>query len=541
MPKIESSEIYLAKAKYDAYSNRKYPFLDNSNAKVAVIDMESEIKSRNTGTNIHEMVQKSRQYFNTGATKHVQFRKQQLQALNRMLDENSKDLEIALAKDLNKSPMESQITEIEFLKNDIRSIISHVSEWSKPIFVPKPLINAFDKLFIYREPYGLVLVMGAWNYPIQLTLAPLVGAIAAGNCAIIKPSEHSPSCAQIIARLIPKYLDNNAFKVFLGGVPETTDLLKERFDYIFYTGSTTIGRIVQEAAAKHLTPVTLELGGKSPAFVDSTADINIAVKRILWGKLINAGQTCVAPDYILCSKETEKRLIQSAEEVVRTWYGEDAKKSPDYGRIISNRHFERLQTFLNDKTKIALGGKFDENEKFIEPTVLVNVHPNDPIMQEEIFGPILPILTVNDVSEAVNFINSRERPLALYIFTKNKKVKDSILKETSSGGVAINDTVMHTIVDTLPFGGIGYSGMGAYHGKASFDTFTHNKSVLEKDFNIIFEKMAEPKYPPYNKTKQKYIMFLTTHRGHLSFSFLWYVICFILGIGAAVLFIRFFA
>lgn len=490
MSKIESERI-IPRAKLTPGTNG---YINNA---VAVIDVDGAPGPRRTAKEVVDIARKS---FNSGRTRSLRFREEQLKSLLKMYEENGKAFEEAVHLDFRKPPAETTIHEVELAKNDLRNLIYNLRRYAKPDTPGKPLVNLLDGVYVYKDPYGVVLVMGAWNYPLQLTMVPVAGAIAAGNCVVIKPSEIAPATAELIAQLVPKYLDKSCYQVYVGGIPETTELLKERFDYIFYTGSTVVGKIVQAAASKHLTPTTLELGGKSPLYLDKSADMETATKRIFWGKFINAGQTCVAPDYILCSKHVQKQLVDTAKKVLNEFFGPDIKTSPDYARVISDRHFDRLVHLLRDQ-KIAVGGQIDPKERFIEPTLLTDVNPNSPIMQEEIFGPILPIVNVESVYEAVNYINAREKPLALYIFTKNKKDVEYILRNTSSGGVTVNDTLMHLAVETLPFGGVGASGMGSYHGKQSFDVFTHKKSVLKKNFQAIPEKLQSIRYPPYSDRK----------------------------------------
>lgn len=458
-----------------------------------------------------DFVENTRKAFNTGKTRNIEFRLIQLKALLKLYEENTQLMVDTLQADLGKSKQEAIIGEIDVLKNDVRNLIYNLKEYMKPDRPSKDVANLFDEILILKEPYGVALVIGAWNYPLQLLGAPVAGAIAAGNCVIIKPSEVAAETAKLYENLIPKYLDNECYKVACGGVTETTELLKERFDYIFYTGSTTVGRIVHAAANKFLTPVTLELGGKSPVYIDDTVNFDVAVRRILWGKCVNAGQTCIAPDYILCTKQVQEKFINTAKQILREFYNDNIKNSPDYCRIINTRQFNRLTTLI-DKSKIALGGSVDESKLFIEPTILVDVKADDPIMQDEIFGPILPILNVNNYEDAIKFINSREKPLALYIFSSNKGVIQSFLKNVSSGGVVINDTLMHFLTDSLPFGGVGNSGMGHYHGKYSFDTFSHKKSCLYKDYNIIAETLASARYPPYSEFKTNFLTQLLKKR-----------------------------
>ncbi|KAJ8929821.1 hypothetical protein NQ314_017419 [Rhamnusium bicolor] len=360
------------------------------------------------------------------------------------------------------------------------------------------------QVFIYPEPYGVVLIIGPWNYPFMILISPLIGAIAAGNCVILKPSEIAPNTAQLVEKLVPKYLDTNCYHVINGGVPETTQLLEQRFDYIFYTGNSNVGKIVHKAASNYLTPVTLELGGKSPVYLDETADIDLAAARILWGKCINAGQSCIAPDYVLCSKEIERKFIEASKKKIREWFGENVKESSDFGRIINENHFQRIVKLL-EGTQIAVGGNYDAKELFIEPTIIQGVKPTDPIMQEEIFGPLLPIVNFENAYDALNFINDREKPLALYLFSNNNNIHDLILKNTSSGNLVVNDTMMHFSCDSLPFGGVGNSGIGVCHGKFSFDTFSHGKGTLIKNLNKISEYINAPRYAPYTDSHRNFI------------------------------------
>ncbi|XP_050542659.1 aldehyde dehydrogenase, dimeric NADP-preferring isoform X5 [Daktulosphaira vitifoliae] len=478
-----------------------------------------------------DIVEKARTAYNSNQTKSLHIRKHNLRQLLKLLNENGSDFEIALASDLKKCKHEAVIFEIDFLKNDIINALDSVDSWMKEEHPDKPLLNILDEILIHKDPYGVVLVMGAWNYPLQLTLLPAIGAIAAGNSVVIKPSEMAPATGKLIAELIPKYLNKDAFPVILGGVEETTQLLKQRFDYIFYTGSTVVGKIVRAAANEFLTPVTLELGGKSPLYIDGSVNMDIAVKRIMWGKCINAGQTCIAPDYILCTKQVQNQLVDKIKSTLKTWFTENPKDSPDFCRIVSEKHFKRLLDLMNTSGTIIVGGRHDQNELFIEPTVLTDVKPSDPIMKEEIFGPILPILNVDNAYDAINFINSRNHsPLALYIFSKTKDIIENIIKNVSAGGICVNDTIVHVSVENLPFGGVGQSGMGAYHGKHSFDTFTHRKSVLIKDYNVIGETISSVKYPPYSEKKLSMLAFLLRKKPHINFKFVPYILMFGLGI-----------
>ncbi|KAI4456348.1 aldehyde dehydrogenase [Holotrichia oblita] len=492
---------------------------------MAVIESEvkvtEEVHQNNTNTTIvniedkitpKKCVEIARKAYETGRTRSLTFRRTQLKNLQKMYEETQEEMVEALKKDLKKPRQESYMSEIDVVQNDLRNLLFNFNEYTKPEYPNKDQTQFFDTPMIYKEPYGVVLIIGAWNYPFLVTVLPIAGAIAAGNCIIIKPSEIAPASAQYISRNIPKYLDKDCYQVYNGGVAETTELLKEKFDYIFFTGSTAIGKIIQNAAAKNLTPTTLELGGKCPVYIDESVDMELTTKRIIWGKCLNLGQTCVGPDYILCSEKTQEEFISWTKRILTEFYGDNLKISPDLARIATNRHFNRLVSLLNN-CNIALGGNIDSNERFISPTIVTNVKLTDPIMQDEIFGPILPIITVRSKEEAVNIINSKEKPLALYIFSKNSMTGDYILNATSSGGVIINDVVVHVTCDNLPFGGVGDSGIGVYHGRKSFDTFTHKKSVLKRNFCPISEMLYKLRYPPYSDRKTRFVSFLTQKKG----------------------------
>ncbi|CAH2089350.1 unnamed protein product [Euphydryas editha] len=393
--------------------------------------------------NIPEIIQEAHNTFNSGKTKPLEWRKKQLQNLLRMYEENKNAMIDALAKDLRRCKMEAILLEVDYLINDLINTLNNFDEWTKPERPSKAIINVLDDVVIYNDPYGVVLIIGAWNYPLQLLLLPMAGAIAAGNVVVIKPSELAEACAQFIVETLPKYLDNDAVIVVEGGPEESTELLKQKFDYIFYTGGTNVGKIVYAAAVKNLTPVTLELGGKSPVYIDNSVDMEITVKRILWGKFINVGQTCIAPDYILCSKEVQEKFVEFAKNILKEWYGEDPQKSPDLCRIINNRHFSRLQALIDaSKDKVVIGGRYDAQDRFIAPTILANVTASDKIMEDEIFGPILPIVPIENAYEAIKFINSREHPLVLYLFSKQGKIHKLFTEQTRSGSLCVNDTIM---------------------------------------------------------------------------------------------------
>ncbi|XP_076222464.1 aldehyde dehydrogenase type III isoform X8 [Nomia melanderi] len=463
-------------------------------------------------TDYGDLVERLRNNFFSGKTKSLEWRIKQLKQIDLMLEECKNDIISALTTDLRRCKFETIALELLISIGEVKTLLMNIKEWSAAEKPPKSMINLLDGVEIRKDPYGVVLVMGAWNYPFQLCIIPLMGAIAAGNCVVLKPSELSVATSQLFARIIPKYLDADCVQVVLGGVSETTELLKQRFDYIFYTGSTTVGKIIRDASNKFLTPVTLELGGKSPVYIDNTVDIHITTKRVLWGKFINVGQTCIAPDYVLCSPEVQNKFINEAQKILKEWYGDNPKESPDLARIINENHYHRLVKYLSGNGRIAIGGNCDPTEKYISPTILVDVKPTDPVMQDEIFGPILPFINVNNAYEAIKFINSRENPLVLYVFTKDRGVQELIVSQTHSGSVAVNETIMQFSVDTIPFGGVGYSGMGCYHGKYSYDTFVHKKGCLIKDFNKLAESLASCRYPPYTDKKLSFLTSMVAKR-----------------------------
>jgi aldehyde dehydrogenase (NAD+) len=427
-----------------------------------------------------DVVARLRATFRTGRTKPLEWRTGQLRRMRAMLTERGADLATALHTDLGKSSTEAYRTEIDFTIREIDHTLDHLDGWLRPEPAPVPAHLGTDATAWTRyDPLGVVLVIAPWNYPAQLLLAPVVGALASGNAVVAKPSELAPATSAALAELLPAYLDPDAVAVVEGGVPETTALLAERFDHVFYTGNGTVGRIVMRAAAEHLTPVTLELGGKSPVFVDRDTDLDVVADRLARGKFINAGQTCVAPDYVLATPETAAALETALVRAVDALYGADPAASPEYGRIINERHFDRLSALL-DSGRVVTGGGSDRTGKYIAPTVLADVEPKSPVMQEEIFGPILPIVTVSGLDEAIDFINDRDKPLALYVFSESGETRDRIAAETSSGGLGYGLPLAHLTVSDLPFGGVGESGMGNYHGRYSIETFSHRKAVLDK-------------------------------------------------------------
>ncbi|MCS0603763.1 aldehyde dehydrogenase family protein [Streptomyces sp. LP11] len=427
-----------------------------------------------------DVVARLRATFRTGRTKPVAWRTDQLRRLRALLTERGDDLAAALHADLGKGRTEAYRTEIDFTVREIDHTLEHLTGWLRPDPAPVPAhLGADATAWTQYDPLGVVLVIAPWNYPVQLLLAPVVGALAAGNAVVAKPSELAPATSAALAALIPAYLDTDAVAVVEGGVPETTALLAERFDHVFYTGNGTVGRIVMRAAAEHLAPVTLELGGKSPVFVDRDTDLGVVADRLARGKFLNAGQTCVAPDYVLTDPETAGRLETALVQAVQSLFGADPSASPEYGRIINERHFDRLESLLGSG-RVAVGGTGDRATRYLAPTVLADVDPDSPVMREEIFGPILPIVTVAGADEAIGFINDRDKPLALYVFSESEETRTRIAAETSSGGLGYGLPLAHLTVSDLPFGGVGESGMGSYHGRYSIETFSHRKAVLAK-------------------------------------------------------------
>ncbi len=425
------------------------------------------------------VVARLRSTFRTGRTRPLEWRTRQLRRMREMLTEEGKHFVAALHEDLGKSEKEAYRTEIDFTIREIDHTLDHLEEWLRPQPAPVPAFLDGATAWTVHDPLGVVLVIAPWNYPAQLLLAPMVGALASGNCVVAKPSELAPATSAALARYLPRYLDTDAVAVVEGGVPETTALLEQRFDHILYTGNAVVGRIVMTAAAKHLTPVTLELGGKSPAFVDRGTDLAAVASRLAAGKFLNAGQTCVAPDYVLADPETARGLESALAQAVEDMYGPDPATAPEYGRIVNERHFDRLTALLGSG-RTVVGGGHDRAGKYIAPTVLAEVPADSPVMREEIFGPILPIVEVAGVDEAIAFINEREKPLALYAFTESEDVRQRLSAETSSGGLGFGLPVAHLTVPDLPFGGVGESGMGSYHGRYSLETFSHRKAVLSK-------------------------------------------------------------
>lgn len=445
--------------------------------------------------NFQDILIRQKTFFKSGKTKEIGFRKKQLRKLRKAVKENQEKLYAAIYSDFGKSKFETYSTEISFIYNEIDFYLNNLSKLTESEQVTTNLANLPGSSKIYYEPYGNTLIIGAWNYPYQLSLVPCISAIAAGNTAMLKPSELASNSAQAMNELIDENFSDEFFKLVQGGVEETTELLKLKFDKIFFTGSPAVGKIVYQAAAKYLTPVTLELGGKSPAIVTSSAKIDIAAKRIVWGKFLNAGQTCIAPDYLLVDETVKDKFLKKIVDYIEKFnYSEN---SENYTKIINQKHFERILNLINPE-KIYYGGKSDSEKLYIQPCVLDNVEFEDEVMCQEIFGPVLPVISYKNLETAIEAIQKREKPLSAYIFTQKSIEKEMFLNHISFGGGCINDTLMHITNENLPFGGVGNSGFGSYHGKFGFEAFSHRKSVIERAV------WGEPniKYPPYNNTKE---------------------------------------
>lgn len=451
--------------------------------------------------NVNEKLAQTNSFFATQETLSYTFRMEQLEKLKNAILEKEKIIIEALQKDLGKHPFESYTSEIGFVLNSIRHTKKHLKKWMKPKKVRSTWSLFPSKGEILYEPYGTVLIIGPFNYPFQLLIEPLIGAIAAGNCAILKPSELVPTVSAVVTEMINTTFEPSYICSVEGGVETNQALIHANFDYLFFTGSTKVGKIVMEAAAEHLTPITLELGGKSPVVIDETANLTIAAKRIIWGKTLNAGQTCVAPDYIMVHESVKEALIDELKKTLISYYGETIEDREDFGRIVSERHFLRLREMLEaDKNGILIGGKYSIEKRFMEPTVL-DATWDSATMQEEIFGPLLPVLTYTKLDEAIESMKKLDKPLALYLFTNSKETEEMVIPAISSGGVCVNDVLTHIVPPSLPFGGVGASGMGAYHGEYSFTTFSHQRSVLRKSVRVDIPIL----FPPYTEKKEKII------------------------------------
>lgn len=452
---------------------------------------------------VGQMLEEHRAFYDTDRTRSYKFRIRRLDKLKAAIQRYEPALLEALQADLGKPAFEAYSTEIGFVLNSISEISKELYRWSKPQRVATPLSLAGASSFVINEPHGTVLIIGPFNYPFQLVLEPLVGAIATGNCAVIKMSDSTPNVSRVVKQLIGDVFEEHYVRVLDGGKDTVTALINSPFDYIFFTGSTEVGRIVGEAAAKQLIPYTLELGGKSPAIVDKQADIRMAAKRIIWGKLVNAGQTCIAPDYVLVHESKKIQLLIALKNAIREFLGEDMWSSPDFGRIVNERHFDRLTEILEkDKDSIVFGGNGDRETKFIEPTLLDIDSWDAASMQEELFGPILPVLTYEDIEEAIRLVNKHPRPLSLYLFTTDEQVQDRVLEKIPFGGGCINDTLLHVSNPNLPFGGTGASGTGSYHGVHSLRTFSHQKSILKR---ASAESGTTLIFPPYGEEQMALI------------------------------------
>ena len=445
---------------------------------------------------IKSVFNKQKEFFYLGKTNDINFRIDNLRKLKEVIKVNENKILEALNKDLGKSNFESYATEIGIVYDEINVHIKNIKKWARRERKKSSIIYYPSKSYVYKEPYGVTLIIGPFNYPFQLVIAPLIGAISAGNTAIIKPSENTKNISILLEEIINENFEEEYLKVVspLEGKEAVSYLLEFPFDYIFFTGSVRVGKIIMEKAAKNLTPITLELGGKSPCIVDSDAKLELAAKRIVWGKFLNAGQTCVAPDYLCVHKNIKEKLLKLIISEIHKQFGEEIKTSPDYPRIVNNNSLTRLSNYIKDG-EVYYGGSFDDLGLYMEPTILVNTDVNSAVMTEEIFGPILPVIEFDNIENIIDFINRREKPLALYYFSESKKNINYILRATTSGGVTINDTIIHVADGNLPFGGVGNSGIGNYHGKASFDTFTHKRSVMKRgtfvEFNIRFAPYKE--------------------------------------------------
>jgi aldehyde dehydrogenase (NAD+) len=447
-----------------------------------------------TNPDYSELVAQQREFFLSGATRRESWRRAQLEAVKAMFTENHDELCDSLWKDLRRNVTDADLMDVAYCAKEADYALEHLAVWMEPQSAPMPLVFEPGHIRVRRDPLGVTLIIGAWNEPFMLTFGPLTAALAAGNTAVLKPSEVAASCAAAAARLVPKYFDPRAVAVVEGAVPETTALLEQQWDFIFFTGSPPVGKIVHQAAARHLTPCVLELGGKNPTIVHSSANLKVAARRIANGRFMNSGHICTAPDHVLVWPEVKNELVRHLVEAIHEFYGDDPQKSPDYGRVINRRNFDRLVGLLGSGKAVA-GGQSDPAELYIAPTVLVDVSPDSPIMQEEVFGPILPVLEIESVEAVIHWVNDRPSPLGLYLFAEDLDVVGRILNNTSSGDAEVNDCAIHPLFPELPFGGVGNSGMGKYHGRWGFEAFTNARGVLYHSAKL------DPgvRYPPYSK------------------------------------------
>ena len=465
-----------------------------------VKDVEMRDGSAGSCGKSKEIVEAQRTYYMEGKTRALSARIDALNRLEQSILTYEQELYQALRSDLGKSRAESYMCEVGLTLSELRYVRRHVKSWSRNRRVHTPLAQFHAASFTVQEPYGVVLIMSPWNYPMLLTLEPLIGALAAGNCCVLKPSAYSPATSAVMAKLIREAFPSDYVTVIEGGRKENEDLLNQKFDYIFFTGGVNVGKLVMEKASAHLTPVTLELGGKSPCIVDHTANIPLTARRLVFGKYLNCGQTCVAPDYVLVEKPVKEKLLTCIKEEIRRMFGEHPLENPDYGKMINQKHFDRVRGLI-DPMKLVAGGQVQEETLRIAPTVLADVTAEDPVMQEEIFGPVLPVIPVKDIEEAIRFVQERPKPLALYVFTEDKRTEQRVLTETSYGGGCINDTIIHLATSEMGFGGVGNSGMGSYHGKKSFDLFSHEKSIVKKSTWMDLPM----RYLPYTGWKEKLV------------------------------------
>jgi aldehyde dehydrogenase (NAD+) len=466
-------------------------FPTDSSSSAALAQQELGVAARAA-----RVVERMRAGFDEGRTRPLAWRRDQLRALERFLEREEDAILQALERDLGKPRYEAVTGELSVLHGEIREARRSLSRWTRPESVSLPLVHQPGRARVEREPLGVVLIIGPWNYPLQLVLAPLVSAIAAGNCSVLKPSEHAPATAALLERALPRYLDPEAVAVFTGAAEASQALLAQRFDHIFFTGGGRVGKLVMQAAAEHLTPVTLELGGKSPAIVDASADIEVAARRIAWGRFYNAGQTCVAPDYVLVERSVASSFRAALERSLDAFYGEHPAESPDFARIVNLPHLRRLQGMLHGLT-VSRGGGVDEEALFMEPTIVWDPPLDSALMQEEIFGPILPVVPVDDLDRALGVIRRLPDPLSLYHFSRDRQAQDRVRTGTRSGGLVFNDVIVHLTVPGLPFGGVGASGLGRAHGRAGFETFSQQRSVMSHA--TWFDPPV--RYPPYTDGK----------------------------------------
>ncbi|XP_053313115.1 aldehyde dehydrogenase family 3 member B1-like [Spea bombifrons] len=458
------------------------------------VSTENPVRKTSTSSLCEEVLKKSQDAFASEKTKHYSFRLLQLEAILRMLESHEEEFVAALEKDMRRPRFETVLSEITAVKNEALYAINNLQKWMEPEHVHKNMTSLLDSCFVQKEPVGVVLIVGGWSFPIQLCLIPMIGAVAAGNCVILKPSEITTHTTDLLHKLIPLYVDACCYHVLNSEHGELLEILENKYDYMFYAGDRNTGRQVMQAAAKHITPVSLVLGGKNPCYVDKSCDLTMAARRIAWARFVNAGQNSLAPEYILCHSDLKDALIRELCCCVREFYGNDPRESPDYGRMASAEQYSRVKNLLCCG-QVAFGGQTDDGERYIAPTVLTDVQENDIIMQQEILGPILPIFTVQTLEGAISFIKKKGRPLAVYAFSDNIQVISHIMSRTSSGSFCSNDSMIQSLYTSLPCGGIGNSGVGVYRGKYSFDTFSHSRACLLR--NSTVECVTYLRYPPY--------------------------------------------